>query len=80
MGIRDETLSERLQIESNLTLEQAKKFIRQREEIQQQQSILKGSNDTQSKTIEIIYVNKRTQSKRIPSNFRQITPRQALPT
>ena len=29
VGISDETLSERLQIESNLTLEQAKKFIRQ---------------------------------------------------
>ena len=36
--IRDETLetlSKRLQIESNLTLEQAKKFVRQREAIQQ---------------------------------------------
>ena len=40
VGIRDDSLSERLQIESNLTLEQAKKFIRQREAIQQQQSIL----------------------------------------
>ena len=29
-GIKDESLSERLQIESNLLLEQAKKFIRQR--------------------------------------------------
>ena len=31
VGIRDESLSERLQIEYKLTLEQAKKFIRQRE-------------------------------------------------
>ena len=42
VGIRDESLSEHLQIESKLTLEQAKKFIRQREAIHQQQSILKG--------------------------------------
>jgi len=35
VGIRDELLSERLQIESKLTLEQAKKFIRQREAISQ---------------------------------------------
>ena len=43
VGIRDESLSEQLQIESNLTLEKAKKFIRQREGVKQQQSILKGN-------------------------------------
>jgi len=40
VSIRDESLSEQLQIESDLTLEKAKKFVRQRQAIQQQQSIL----------------------------------------
>ena len=43
VGIKNEALSKRLQMESNLTLEKAKKLIRQREAVQQQQSILKNS-------------------------------------
>lgn len=35
VSIRDESLSEQLQIESDLTLEKAKRFVRQREAIQQ---------------------------------------------
>ena len=35
VGIRDESLSERLQMESDLTLEKAKKLIRQNEAVQQ---------------------------------------------
>ena len=46
VGIRDEALSERLQLESDLTLDKAKKLIRQREAVQQQQDILKGGNET----------------------------------
>ena len=76
VGIRDESLSERLQIESKLTLEQAKKFIRQREAIHQQQSILKGSNDTQGEALEPMYINKRIQGKR---NNTQQMPRPAIP-
>ena len=45
VGIRDELLSEQLQIESDLTLEKAKKLVRQKEATQQQQSILKGNKD-----------------------------------
>ena len=45
VGIRDELLSERLQMESDLTLEKAKKLIRQSEAVQQQQGILKTSNE-----------------------------------
>ena len=44
--IRDKSLSERLQMESDLTLEKAKKLIRQSEAVQQQQGILKSSNET----------------------------------
>ena len=46
VGIRDESLSERSQMESDLTLEKAKKLIRQSEAVQQQQGILKSSNET----------------------------------
>lgn len=44
VGIRDELLSERLQMEADLNLEKAKKLIRQSEAVQQQQGILKSSN------------------------------------
>jgi len=64
VGIRDKSLSEHLQVESKLTLEQAKKFIRQREVISQQQSILKGNNDSSTETLEPMYVNKPIQRKK----------------
>ena len=81
MGIRDTSLSECLQIESNLTLEQAKKFIRQREAIQQQQSILKSNSDTRDEALEPMYVNKSTQGgKKFPGNSGHSSHRQALPT
>jgi len=71
VGIRDESLSERLQIESDLTLEKAKKFVRQREAIQQQQSILKGNKDT----FEAMYVNRNKPpgkgQKRLPTTSKQ---------
>ena len=43
VGIRDAALSERLQIDAELTLEKAKKSIRQREAVKQQQTILDGT-------------------------------------
>lgn len=44
VGIRDESLSERLQMEVDLTLDKAKMLIRQREAVQQQQWILKDES------------------------------------
>ena len=41
MGIRDASLSEQLQLDAELTLEKAKKSIRQREAVQEQQQVLK---------------------------------------
>jgi len=41
VGIRDSNLSERLQIDDALTLEKAKKLVRQREAVKEQQSFLK---------------------------------------
>ena len=43
VGIRDSSLSERLQLDPNLTLEKAKKSIRQREAVHEQQGILSGT-------------------------------------
>ena len=45
VGIRDTTLSEKLQLESALTLESAKKAIRQREAVHEQRQSLKSTND-----------------------------------
>ena len=41
VGIRDESLSERLQMEADLDLEKAKKLVRQSEAVQQQHGLLK---------------------------------------
>ena len=46
VGIRDELLSGRLQMESGLTLKKAKQLIRQSEAVQQQQGILESINET----------------------------------
>ena len=44
VGIRDAVLSEKLQLDADLTLEKAKKSIRQREAIREQQTILDETN------------------------------------
>ena len=54
VGIRDVALSERLQTDENLTLDKAKKLIRQRDAVREQQTILKrGENSS------LNYVGKR---------------------
>ena len=45
VGIRDVALSERLQTDENLTLDKAKKVIRQRDAVREQQSILKSGEN-----------------------------------
>ena len=49
VGIRDGTLSERLQLDAELTLEKAKKAVRQREAVHEQQRELKGKGTVSSK-------------------------------
>ena len=46
VGIKDSALSENLQIDADLTLEKAKKRIRQREAVQEQQQLLKGGTSS----------------------------------
>ena len=45
VGIRDEALSKRLQLDPDLTLEKAKKIERQQDAVQEQQQVLKGMED-----------------------------------
>ena len=45
VGIRDKYLSERLQMETELTLEKAKRLIRQQEAVKEQGTTLKNGAD-----------------------------------
>ena len=76
VGKRDESLSERLQI----NLDTAKKLIRQREAVQQQQELLKGNSATVLETVK--QQKKKTMTgkthKRFVSN--QVTTRQPAPS
>ena len=54
VGIRDTPLSERLQLDADLTLEKAKKAIRQREAVHEQQNILSG---TDTPSLEAVHSN-----------------------
>ena len=43
MGILNKSLSERLQLDPELTLEKARKMVRKREAVQEQQQVLSGA-------------------------------------
>ena len=45
MGIRDEKLSQKLQLDPDLTLEKAKNMVQQNEAVRQQQAIMRGSSE-----------------------------------
>ena len=69
VAIRDSALSEKLQMDAALTLESAKKAIRQREAIHEQQQVLKGGEKTTSdSSIDAIHpkrqINQRNRSYR----------------
>ena len=54
VGIRDATLSQRLQLDSELTLEKAKREVRQKEAVQEQQLTLKGSSKSNPITLDAL--------------------------
>ena len=54
VGIRDSSLSERLQLDANLTLEKAKIAIRQKEAVHEQQRILKGDSKSNPITLDTV--------------------------
>jgi len=45
VGIRDSALSERLQLDPELTLDKAKKMVQQKEAVKDQQTVLKGDTN-----------------------------------
>ena len=47
VGIRDKALSEKLQLEADLTLEKAVNFARQKENVRKQQGFLRGDGKQQ---------------------------------
>ena len=51
IGIRDKALSEQMQVDQNLTLDKAKREVREREGVQEQQGVLKGN---QGKTVDLV--------------------------
>ena len=54
VGIRDSSLSERLQLDANLTLEKAKIAIRQKEAVQEQLGILNGDSKSNPITLDAV--------------------------
>ena len=64
VGIRDESLSERLQMESDLDLEKAKKLVRQSKAVQQQHRLLKSSNETLKPIVKSKTSNKTAKAQR----------------
>ena len=71
VGIRDSSLSERLQLDANLTLEKAKTAIRQKEAVQEQQGILKGDSKSNPITLDAV----KAAHKAVPLCRLQITNR-----
>jgi len=63
IGIHDHHLSERLQLDSELTLEKAKKAIRQHEAIQGQQNVLKGVTELPSSSLDRLQTGRDTRRK-----------------
>ena len=64
VGIRDKTLSEKLQLEADLTLEKAMNFARQKEIVRKQQSVLRGDSKEQ---VDTVSAGKRSRMKKNPT-------------
>ena len=64
VGILDSSLSEQLQLDAELTLEKAKKKIRQREAVGQQQQELKGKTPLDAATVEAVNSRKPQKQRR----------------
>ena len=55
MGIRDQELSKKLQLDPDLTLEMAKKTIRQKEAVKEQHYILQRNDNKEPSLEEVRY-------------------------
>lgn len=54
VGIRDEAMSQKLQLDADLTLKSAKKMIRQHEAVQEQQAQLRSRFQEEGLPVEVI--------------------------
>ena len=68
VGIRDKTLSEKLQLEADLTLEKAMNFARQKETVRKQQVVLRGDGKQQ---IDAVRVGKFSKIKKNQTNHNE---------
>ena len=75
VGIRDASLSERMQMESDLTLDRAKKLVRQREAVHEQQEILNKGPNTESKDLEEVRSYRAFGDKKRKPTFKRNKPR-----
>ena len=76
VGIQDDALSQRLQLDPNLTLDKAKKLVRQREAVQEQQQVLKGAPSSDLEELQRGYHRaandtRRPQQQQSPKQFKQ---------
>ena len=80
VGIRDKALSERLQLDPELTLEKAKQIVRQREAVQEQQQILKnGTSLKEEKLVDSLRQSKSNRSKGAPGKRQPVGAKQQKP-
>ena len=78
VGIRDSTLSERLQMDPDLMLDKAKKLIRKCEAVQEQQEILKNGEKSKPTMLCAIKRHKPFLKRHSYSQKPQSTPQKAL--
>ena len=78
VGITDGTLSERLQLDPELTLEKAKKMVRQREAVHEQQKTLNGGASNSGSTLDEVKSKRNWKgkpNKAQPNNYRKTRSR-----
>ena len=81
VGITDGTLSERLQLDPELTLEKAKKMVRQREAVHEQQKTLNGGASNSGSTLDEVKSKRNWKgkpNKAQPNNYRNLDPEHAI--
>ena len=74
VGIRDKSLSERLQMDADLTLEKAKKSIRQREAVHEQQEILESGIKQEPSSLDAMKHKSNFQRRNQPSSRPNANP------
>ena len=79
VGICDASLSERMQMESDLTLDRAKKLVRQHEAVHEQQEILNKGSNTESKDLEEERSYRAFGDKKRKPTFKRNKPRPQTP-